>query len=236
MTMPERDRKAVERANRSLRCVAYVRVSSRAQDDGSQLHAIRQAAKARGDELGHVYREKLSAKTIDRPVLEELRASARAGATRKIYVYRVDRLARSGIRDTLEVVQELRRVGCQIVNVADGFDLSSPASEIILAVLAWAAQMEREAIGSRIAAGIARAKAEGRSWGRPSRMSPLERRKARALRGEGKTIRAIAMALRVPRTVVERALKEVAIDVPETASEPPRGFRRAGYPKPGSSQ
>jgi hypothetical protein len=34
--------------------------------------------------------------------------------------------------------------GCEIVSVADGFDLTGPAAEIILAVVSWAAKMEQE--------------------------------------------------------------------------------------------
>jgi DNA invertase Pin-like site-specific DNA recombinase len=36
----------------------------------------------------------------------------------------LDRLRRSGIADTLQVVQELERHGCEVVSVADGFDLA----------------------------------------------------------------------------------------------------------------
>ena len=48
----------------------------------------------RGDVLTMVYSEKLSAKTIVRPELDRLRADARAGLIRRVYLYRLDRLAR----------------------------------------------------------------------------------------------------------------------------------------------
>jgi hypothetical protein len=38
-------------------------------------------------------------------VLQQLRRDVRARRVRKLYVYRLDRLARSGIRDTFEVVE-----------------------------------------------------------------------------------------------------------------------------------
>ena len=59
----------------------------------------------------------------------DLRAGVRVGVVRELYLYRLDRLARSGIRDTFEVVEELRDHGCAIVTVADGFDLAGPAAE-----------------------------------------------------------------------------------------------------------
>lgn len=185
----------------------YLRVSSRAQDDAMQLHAIERAARARGDELRTVYREKRSAKTMAREELTRVRAAACAGEIRRLYVYRLDRLSRTGIRDTLECVEELAKQGCQVITVADGFELEGPAAPIILAVLAWAAQMERNAINERISAARELAAANGTAWGRPSRVDDKLRVRIHELRGEGRTIRAIAIALKVPKSTIERALR-----------------------------
>jgi DNA invertase Pin-like site-specific DNA recombinase len=185
---------------------AYLRVSSRAQSDAMQLHAIERAASSRGDELDTIYREKLSAKSIDRPALVRVRAAVRAGEIKRLYVYRLDRLSRSGIRDTLQVIEELRAAGTELVSVADSFDMSGPAADIVLAVMAWAAQMERQAIGERIASAIDRATERGRTWGRPSKMGPKEKARALEMKGEGRTVRQIAMALKVSRSIVGRAL------------------------------
>lgn len=189
-----------------MQAVAYLRVSSKAQDHATQRSSIERAAEARGDHLAELYAEKRSGKTLARPELDRLRSDARAGKVRRLYVYRLDRLARSGIRDTLEVVAELRSHGCQIVTVADGFDLDGPAAEIILAVMAWAAQMERLAINERISAARERLASEGRPWGRPSRLTPHDRARIRELHAQGKTIREIAVATRTPRSTVARAL------------------------------
>jgi DNA invertase Pin-like site-specific DNA recombinase len=189
--------------------VAYVRVSSRAQDLASQLAAVTQAAAAKGDKLRTIYREKISAKTLDRPQLTQLRTDARAGLVRRLYVFRLDRLTRSGIRDTLATVRELQAAGVELVSIADGFDLQGPASDVVIAVIAWAAQMERTAIGDRVAAGIARLKAQGRTWGRQRSMSPALRSRARAMHAAGKSVRAISIALKVPRSTMARELGAV---------------------------
>jgi len=115
---------------------SYLRVSSKSQDVAMQTHAIDRAASARGDTIGTVYAEKRSGKTLARPELDRLRADARAGKIRRLYVYRLDRLTRSGIRDTFELVEELRRHGVELVSVSDGFSLDGPAAEIVLAVMA----------------------------------------------------------------------------------------------------
>ncbi len=148
-----------------MEATAYVRVSSKAQNHATQRSAIERAAAARGDTIAAWYGEKLSGKTLDRPELTRLRADARAGLVRRLYVYRLDRLARSGIRDTFEVLEELRAHGVEVVTVADGFDLAGPAAEVVLAVMAWAAKMERLAINERISAARERLRAEGKPWG-----------------------------------------------------------------------
>jgi site-specific DNA recombinase len=124
-------------------CAAYIRVSSRTQDHASQRSAIERASAARGDGIARWYAEKLSGKTMARPEIQRLRDDSRAGLLRRLYVFRLDRLTRSGIRDTFELVEQLRGYGVEIVTVADGFDLNGPAAEVVLAVMAWAAKMER---------------------------------------------------------------------------------------------
>jgi len=186
--------------------VAYVRVSSRTQDHATQVAAIERAAHARGDTIAHVYAEKKSGKTIARPELDRLRVDARAGKVARLYLFRLDRLTRSGIRDTFEVVEELRAHGCHIVTTSDGFDLDGPAAEVVLAVMAWASKMERLAINERISAARDRLEAEGRRWGRPRRMDAATIARAVAMRAEGRSVRDIAVALKVPRATVTRAL------------------------------
>jgi hypothetical protein len=76
-------------------------------------------------------------------------------------VFRLDRLARSGIRDLLEVVDQLRGAGVDLVTVAHGFDLEGPASEVVLAVMVGSAQMERLATDEWSAAARVRLETEG---------------------------------------------------------------------------
>jgi DNA invertase Pin-like site-specific DNA recombinase len=163
---------------------------------------------ARGDTISVWYAEKRSAKTLTRAELQRLRADACAGGFRKLYVFRLDRLTRSGIRDTFEVVEELRAHGVELVSVADGFDLNGPAAEVVLAVLSWAARMERLALGERISAARERIEAEGGRWGRPSRMDRPTRERASDMRAQGKSIREISRALKIPRATIGRALSQ----------------------------
>lgn len=184
---------------------AYVRVSSASQSHAMQREAIERAAAARGDVV-QLYTETASGGTMFRPTLDLLRQDIRAGEIRKLYVYRLDRLTRTGIRDTLALVEELREHGCTLVTLADGFDVQGPAGEIVLAVLAWAAKMERLAINERLASARERARASGKRWGRPPRMTAAEVARARAMQATGKSLRELARALKIPRPTLTRAL------------------------------
>lgn len=194
---------------RVVAAAAYLRVSTRQQDWKLQRREIERAALARGDKIPKRlwFEEKASGRSIDRSALKKLRAAVRAGLVRRLYVWRVDRLTRSGIRDTFDLVEEFRRGGAELVTVADGFDLSGPAADVVLAVMAWAAQMERNAIGERIRAARARVEAEGGRWGRPrnGELDPKTLRRARQLR-DTHSLRELAAALRVPRSTLADAL------------------------------
>ncbi|MCA3014821.1 MAG: recombinase family protein [Myxococcaceae bacterium] len=196
-----------------MNAVAYTRVSSRGQDLGMQTAAIEKAAAARGDTISRWFSEKKSAKSLGREELTRLRAEVRSGrlAGQRCYVFRLDRLTRSGIRDMFEVVEEIRANGCELVTVADGFDLSGPAAEVVLAVMAWAAKMELVARGERVAAARDRLEAEGRAWGRPSRLTEDQRERIYELKKAGKTIRKIAAVVKVPRSTVARALSRKSV-------------------------
>lgn len=186
---------------------AYVRVSSLTQNLATQRDAI--ARRAVGDELVW-FEEKVSAKTMKRPELERLRELVRAREVQRLYVFKLDRLSRSGIRDTFDVVEECRDNGCELVSVADGFELAGPAADVIIAVMAWAAKQERVVRGERIAAARTRMAAAGEPWGRPPRMTPAELATAKKMKGKGSTLREIAAALRIPRATIGRALKQRA--------------------------
>ncbi len=191
--------------------VAYVRVSSRAQNDATQRIAIEGAAAARGDRIvGDWYAEKRSAKTTARAELVRLRADVRAGTVRKVYVFKLDRLVRTGVADTFAVVEELRRAGVTLVAVADNLtivpDKEDVVSEVLVFALGLAAKMERTAINDRISAARDRVEASGGRGGRPSRVDRATRARARELQREGKTVREIARALKVPRSTIAREL------------------------------
>jgi DNA invertase Pin-like site-specific DNA recombinase len=186
---------------------AYLRVSSRSQDVEMQRAAIQRAARTRGDLLSAWYAEQADSTGV-RPELQRLRADVAQGMLAKVYVYRLDRLSRGGICETLNLISELRSGGVQVITIADGFALGGPADEIVMAVLAWAAQMERAAIQERIAAARVRVEAAGGDWGRPRRVDAATQLVIQRLAKEGRTVRSIAMAVKVPKSTVDAVVSE----------------------------
>lgn len=191
---------------------AYVRVSTPEQNHALQQAAIERVRIARGDDELAWFAEKRSGRAWERPELERLRGLVSRGACRRVYVWRLDRFTRRGIADTFELVQGFMRAGAEVISVTEGFDFGPPFGDIMLALMAWAAQMEGRAQLERVQGARARMAAEGRAWGRPPRVPPgseLEK-KIVALRAEEKrSFRSIAMAVKVPQTTVERVCQRV---------------------------
>lgn len=192
-----------------MHCVAYVRVSTSSQDTTAQRSAIEAAAAARGDAIAEWYAECASAGTTRRPELRRLRAAVTGGHVARVYVFRLDRLARSGVADTFRLIDEFRAHGCALVTVADGLPaLDGPWGDVVVAVLAAAAQIELEALKERLRVARVRCEREGRKWGRPLRLTPSDWPRLLELQSRGYSVRKMSMALKVPRSTVARALKE----------------------------
>lgn len=174
---------------------AYIRVSSRTQDYAYQRHAIEKAARARGELVHLWYGDTATGARMDRPKLIKLRDDIRAGKIQRLWVWRLDRLTRTGIVDAISCIREMQRSGCTLSSVADGFPFDGELGELFVAIVAWAAQHEREKIRENLQAARARMAAAGRPWGRPP-TTEEQRSLVWELRREGKSVRAIARELR----------------------------------------
>jgi DNA invertase Pin-like site-specific DNA recombinase len=178
-----------------------------------QRAAIEKFAAAKGDVVVTWYAEKASAKTIKRPELERLRADAKAGKLRRTYCYKYDRLCRTGVRDLLNVLEDFKVGGCEVLAVADTVDLAGEAAEMILSALAFAARLERIAINDRISSARDALAAKGRGWGRQSTLSDKDRATMQQMKAEGRSIRDISIALKLSKSSVARALGPLSADL-----------------------
>ncbi len=189
----------------------YVRVSTDQQDSAHQLPDCRRLAAARGWHVVEVYRDDgVSGAAQKRPQLERMLADAHAGRFGTLIVWSLDRLSRRGIGDVASIVAKLDAAGVALVSVREPWaDTTGPVRDLLVAVMGWVAQQERARLLERLAAARARLEKEGRRWGRPRRLDAAHMDRVRRLKAEGKSTRQIAVALKVPRTTVRRALARV---------------------------
>lgn len=100
---------------------------------------------------------------------------AKLRAKDALVVSKLDRLGRDA-PDVLATIKSLAGLGVEVVVLQLGkTDLTSPAGKLSLAMLAAVAEMERDLIVERTQAGLARAKAEGKTLGRPSKTTSEQR-------------------------------------------------------------
>ena len=141
----------------------YLRVSGKGQDTASQEPDLDRWAAAQSDPVV-VHRDKITGKTMDRPGWAKLESAMRMGKVSAVVVWRIDRLGRTAARLTA-LFEELRERKVNLVSLRDGLDLSTPAGRLMANVLASVAQYETEIRGERVAAGQAKARADGKRLG-----------------------------------------------------------------------
>jgi DNA invertase Pin-like site-specific DNA recombinase len=125
-----------------------------------------------------------------------------------VMVAGLDRLSRS-LRDLLHLLDELSAAGCAVVSLRESIDLTTAAGRLLVHLLAALAEFERELIRERVVAGIQRVQQTGRTKsgkpiGRPVR--EVDVAEVLELRREGRSWRAIAVALKCPARTLRRVM------------------------------
>jgi len=119
-----------------------------------------------------------------------------------VVVSKLDRLGRDAL-DVLTTIKTLAGLGVEVVVLQLGkLDLTSTAGKLMLAMLAAAAEMERDLIVERTEAGLARAKAEGKTLGRPAKTTPEQRKAMVQGYANGQSVSALAKPYGVSRATV----------------------------------
>ena len=135
-----------------------------------------------------------------RPAFKKLLTQIRKNET--LVVSKIDRLGRDAI-DVLATVRLMSAIGVKVVVLQLGnTDLTSPAGKLLLMMLSAVAEMERDLLVERTQAGLARAKAEGKSLGRPSKTTPEQRTEIVNLLAEGVSVSAVSRDYNISRATV----------------------------------
>lgn len=152
----------------------YIRVSSREQNEDRQLIALRDAGVTRK----HIFLDKQSGKDFDRPEYKRLLKKLKKDDL--LYVKSIDRLGRNyeEILQQWRILTKEKQIDIVVLDMPlldtrRGKDLMGTfLSDIVLQVLSFVAENERDNIRQRQAEGIAAAKARGVRFGRPSKPLP----------------------------------------------------------------
>lgn len=149
--------------------IYYARVSSKGQNLDRQL------AKARAVHADKIFTDKFSGKTTDRPGLKKLLNFIREGDT--VEAISLDRLSRN-YQDIQHLVQKFKDIGVKLIvddlpqthtgnNLVDQFML-----DMMINLMGFVAQNEREKIRERQRQGIEQAKKRGVYKGRAKKYAP----------------------------------------------------------------
>lgn len=185
------------------RAFAYCRVSTADQTTENQVREIAAAGFA-------VDQKRVIAETVSGSVA----AMERAGFTKLVdrleagdvlIVTKLDRLGRNAM-DVRATVERLAADGVRVHCLAlGGVDLTSAAGKMTMGVIAAVAEFERDLLVERTQAGLTRAKAQGKTLGRPSALSPHQQDEIRAKRAAGQhSLASLAKAYGVSRAAIQR--------------------------------
>lgn len=152
--------------------IGYARVSTRDQNEARQVEALKAAG------ISDIYIDKASGKDFDRPEYKRMMRKLKKGDT--LFVLSLDRLGRdyTEIQDQWRLITRDKEVAICVLDMPlldtrKGGDLLGRfIADLVLQILAYVAQTEREAIRKRQAEGIACAKARGVRFGRARRALP----------------------------------------------------------------
>ena len=152
---------------------AYIRVSSREQNENRQLDALK------GLNIDEIIVEKASGKNfVGREKYQTMKSQLRCGDL--VIVKSIDRLGRnySEILEQWRIITKIKKadifvIDMPVLDTRRGKDLMGTfLSDIVLQVLSFVAENERENIRKRQEQGIAAAKKRGVRFGRPESKVP----------------------------------------------------------------
>ena len=174
--------------------------------DGSQSTDLqRDALLIAGVESGNLYEDQASGRKDDRSHLAACLKALRKGDT--LLVWKLDRLGRD-LRHLVNTVHDLtdRGIGLKVLTgEGAAIDTTTASGKLVFGIFAALAEFERALISERTVAGLAAARARGRTGGRPFKMTPAKVRLAMASMGQQETkVGALCKELGVTRQTLYR--------------------------------
>lgn len=199
------------------RAALYLRVSTDEQTTANQRLALQSVAAQRGWTVAAVYEDAgiSGAKSRNgRPGLDKLLKDASRAKFDVVMCWALDRLGRS-LRDLMDTLGELHASSVDLFLHQQAIDTTTPAGRMFFHVLGAFSEFEREMIRTRVHAGLARARQQGKRLGRPKVGKQTEQAISARLKA-GKGILKVAREVGVGTSVVQRvkAAQEVSVGMP----------------------
>lgn len=187
------------------RTAVYLRVSTDGQTVENQRLALQEVAARRGWTITQEYVDAgiSGAKGRDkRPAFDQMLKDAARRRFDMVAVWAIDRLGRS-TATVATTLTELEHLGVNFFADKEGVDSSTPHGRAMLQMASVFAELERGMIRERVNAGLKRARAQGKTLGRPRTSKKTEEAVRGRLEG-GSGILKVAKELGVGVSVVQR--------------------------------
>lgn len=184
------------------RTFAYCRVSTTEQTTDNQIGEI--AAAGFQVEPHRTVVETVSGSVSAMERKEFARMVDRLESGDVVIVTKLDRLGRNAM-DVRATVERLAGQGVRVHCLQlGGVDLTSAAGKMVMGVISTMAEFERDLLIERTQAGLTRARAEGKTVGRPAALSATQRAAVLDGRGQGQSLGELAKAFGVSRSAIQR--------------------------------
>jgi DNA invertase Pin-like site-specific DNA recombinase len=193
----------------SKRVAIYARVSTDEQTPDNQLQELRAVADRMGWLVAAEYIDHgiSGAKGRDRrPAYDRLYGAIVRREIDLVMAWSVDRLGRS-LQRLVALLSDLQAKDIDLYLHQQGIDTTTPAGKAMFQMCGVFAEFERAMIRERVKAGLVRARAQGKTLGRPRTPEVVEI-KIRAERRKGKGIKKIARELGIGVSTVQRVVHE----------------------------
>ena len=159
-----------------MRLIGYIRVSLEEENPENQKFQVTEYCAKHGYQLVGVFEDigvSGASKPLERPGFSKAIEALKAGQADGLIVAALDRVARS-LLEFFEVYRMLNENNWALISVRESWlnDLDPKIKPLIVTVLSWAAEMEREFIRERTKEALARLKAQGKHIGRKPKWSP----------------------------------------------------------------
>ena len=179
--------------------VGYARVSTFDQTPQLQVDALIDA----GVDIRHLYEEKISGSTLNRPKLKEALEFLKEGDI--LVVWKLDRLGRS-LQNLIGIIEDLKKRGIGFKSLTEGIDTTNSGGMLVFHIFGSLAQFGRELTRERTLAGLEAAKRRGRKGGRPRSLNDEQRETLKELLEQGKGVSYIARTLNTSRFTIYREI------------------------------